>query len=310
MRNFSEEYVLINGINQYFLHYPSPKKEVVIHLHGGPGSSAASFSYTLSAYRDICNIVYYDQRGTGRTQKRNKTKQEDITLENMISDLRQTIIYIKEKYTTDRVILMGQSWGTVLGTQYILKYPKDIIGYIGTGHCIDTRREMKISYDKLKESIESKGNKRDMRKLEAMKNYPYLSVDDKNYVSTEIKFFMLKTKYGLTLQTGKLLKITLRSPVFKLSDIFYMVKGTKTNKHLMIDLTSYSIWDTTDYSVPVYYVLGQDDWQVPSILAAEYFEKINAPQKGLYWIENAGHATDVDNPVDFCKVVKEIIMQL
>jgi hypothetical protein len=27
-------------------------------------------------------------------------------------------------------------------------------------------------------------------------------------------------------------------------------------------------------------------------------------------VENAGHVTDVDNPVDFCKAVKEIISQL
>jgi len=44
--------------------------------------------------------------------------------------------------------------------------------------------------------------------------------------------------------------------------------------------------------------------------AAKYFEKINAPQKGLYWIENAGHATDIDNPADFCKAAKEVVTRL
>ena len=74
-------------------------------------------------------------------------------------------------------------------------------------------------------------------------------------------------------------------------------------------LTDYSIWDTTEYDVPVFYILGRDDWQVPSSLAAEYFERINAPRKGLYWIENAGHQTDIDNPKDFFKAVREIITQ-
>lgn len=54
-------------------------------------------------------------------------------------------------------------------------------------------------------------------------------------------------------------------------------------------------------------LLGTDDWQTPSALAAEYFEKIDAPIKKLYWVENAAHATDLDNPVDFYSAIKEII---
>jgi len=310
IKKFIEEYVQINGIFQYFLHYPSPQKEVIIHLHGGPGSSAANFTHVLSPFWDFCNVVYYDQRGAGRTQKKNKSSPEDLTLEILIADLKQTISYIKEKYETDRIILLGQSWGTVLGTQYILKYPDDVICYIGTGHVIDERRSMKIGYDKLKEVIENKGNKKDIRKITEMQDYPCIKVEDKNYVATEAKFFLLKTKYGLTLKTGKLLKIILKSPVFKLGDILLMIQGPKTNINLMKWLTGYSIWDTTEYSVPVFYLLGKDDWQTPSTLAAEYFEKINAPQKGLYWVENAGHATDADNPASFYKAVKEIIAQL
>jgi len=310
IKDYSEEYVQINGIKQYFLHYPSPQKEVILHLHGGPGSSATLFAYMVKPYLDFCNVVYYDQRGAGRTQKKNKSKPEDLTIENLIADLKQIICYVKEKYQTNKIILLGQSWGTILGTLYVLKYPDDVLCYIGTGHCIDTRLEMKITYDKLKDAIETKGNKKDAKKLMEMQNLPTMEVDEKNYVAMETKFFFLRTKYGLTLKMGKLFKIMLKSPIFKLSDLILMIKGPKTNMKLMKWMTDYSIYETTEYSVPVYYLLGRDDWQVPSTLAAEYFEKINAPQKGLYWIENAGHATDADNPTDFYNAVKEIISKL
>jgi hypothetical protein len=36
-KNFTDEYVAINGISQYFLHISSPHKDVIIMLHGGPG---------------------------------------------------------------------------------------------------------------------------------------------------------------------------------------------------------------------------------------------------------------------------------
>ncbi|MCL1843113.1 MAG: alpha/beta fold hydrolase [Defluviitaleaceae bacterium] len=310
IKNFTEEYVEINGIHQYFLHYPSSQKEVILHLHGGPGSSMANAAYTYSPILDCCNVVFYDQRGTGKTQKKSKSKLEDLTLENLIADLKQTIAYIKQKYATDRIILLGQSWGTVLGTQYILKYPEDVIGYIGTGHCVDTRRDMKVIYNKLEELIENKGNKKDAKKLAAMQNLPTMKVDDKNYVATDMKFTYMKSKYGLNLRTGKLLKIMFKSPIFKLNDIFMMIKGVKLNFNLTKWLTDYSIWDTTEYSTPVFYILGRDDWQTSSVLAAEYFEKINAPQKRLFWVENAGHVADLDNPTNFFVAIKEIIVQL
>ena len=47
-----------------------------------------------------------------------------------------------------------------------------------------------------------------------------------------------------------------------------------------------------------------------STAAAEYFETINAPQKGLYWIEDAGHMIDTDNPSAFWSTIKEITSQL
>ena len=334
LKNFTEEYVQINGIYQYFLHYPSPhpspqkelqkepqkdpqkepqnelQKKVLIHLHGGPGSSMANAAYTYTPIVDYCNIVFYDQRGAGKTQKKNNSKPEDLTIENLIADLKQTIAYIKKKYATERIILLGQSWGTILGTQYILKYPEDVTAYIGTGHCIDTRRDMKIIYNKLEQLIENKKNKNDAKKLMAMKNLPNMKVDDKDYVSTDMKFTYLKSKYGLNLKAGKLLKIMFKSPIFKLSDLLVMIKGVKLNFNLTKWSTDYSIWDTTEYSIPVFYILGRDDWQTSSVLAAEYFEKINAPQKRLFWVENAGHVADLDNPTDFFAAIKEIFMQL
>ena len=169
---------------------------------------------------------------------------------------------------------------------------------------------MKVIYNKLEEIIKSKGNKKDAKKLEEMQHLPYMKVDDKDYVATDMKFTYLKSKYGLNLKTGKLLKIMFKSPIFKLSDILSMIKGVKTNFILTKWMTDYSIWDTREYATPVFYVLGRDDWQTSTTLAAQYFEKIDAPQKKLYWVENAGHVTDLDNPADFFAAVKEIVMQV
>ena len=38
-RDFITEYVEINGIKKFFLYYEVPGTEVVLYLHGGPGSA-------------------------------------------------------------------------------------------------------------------------------------------------------------------------------------------------------------------------------------------------------------------------------
>jgi len=307
---YTEEYVQINGINQYFLHYPSSHKEVVIFLHGGPGSSSSAFGYEVKKHWDFCNLVYYDQRGSGKTLRKNKTKAEDLTLDVMIADLKETVAYIKKKYQTDKVILLGQSWGSVLGTQYVLRYPEDVAAFIGTGVVVNMRQGMmRVSYDKLKETLISKGAKKDLDKLAALGDYP--NVVKANFDKHVNIFQKLQSKHGQSVDIGKMIKVGMKSPIFNFIDIYYLARGSKLNSGLFVDaLLEYSILDITDYKLPVYYILGRDDWQVPSTTAAEYFEKINAPHKGLYWIENAGHVTEMDNPKDFCNAVRDIIAQL
>lgn len=49
-KNFTQEFVDINGISQYFLHYSSSQEEVVIMLHGGPGLPNSYTAYALQPY--------------------------------------------------------------------------------------------------------------------------------------------------------------------------------------------------------------------------------------------------------------------
>ena len=138
-----------------------------------------------------------------------------MTPDILTADLKETISYIKKKYQTDRVILLGQSRGSVLGTQYILRYPNDVICYIGNGQVTDTRREMKVSYDKLKETLENKGAKRDIKKLDALGDYP--NVDIKNYTNKLVRFIKLQSKHGHALNISGLMKVIFKSPILKLS---------------------------------------------------------------------------------------------
>lgn len=308
--NFTEEFVNINGIMQYFLHYPVKNSDIaVIFIHGGPGQSEEAFAYYLSKYWDYCNIVYYCQRGAGKTQKKNKTKPENITVSNLLEDLRLTIEYIKQKYKTDKIILAGHSWGSVLGLIYAGKYPENILCYVGYGQVVDIIQGEKTGYDKLKEMIYSSGKKRDIKRLESLGEYPD-TISKDNFKTEKLRFRKLQGKYGLMAGSGKAAKIAVKSPVFKLTDLWFLINSLKLNKNIIDYMINFSFLKTTQYDIPIYFILGRNDWQMPSVLAEKYLDSINARKKKVYWIENAGHSTDIDNPLEFNNALKDIIKNI
>lgn len=108
---YKEEYVTIGGIEQYFLHYKSlPENPVFLFLHGGPGQSEAMFAYAVEEFpKRNYTIVYYDQRGAGKTLTKNKRCKADFN--SLKQDLYEVVLYIKKKYKKDKIGIIGHSWG-------------------------------------------------------------------------------------------------------------------------------------------------------------------------------------------------------
>ena len=303
--NFTQEYVPINGISQYFLHIPHhSSNKVIIMLHGGPGFSNSYIAYYQQSYLDFCNVVYYDQRGAGKTRLKNKTKPEDLSYNVLVEDLRQTIRYVKEKYQTECIFLLGHSYGSLLGTEYILKYPQDVEAYIGFGQVVAmlTQEQNWCAY--MQKVILKSGKKSDINKINAIAaTLPNISREE--YAKLVPTISSLEYKYGY--KANEWQKLYRKSPIMTFREGFQMLSAEKFNRHLLAELFDYDIRHIKSYQTPIYYILGRHDEWTTSTIAADYFETIEAPQKGLYWIENAGHMTDTDNPIAFWNAVKEVV---
>jgi len=306
---FTAEYVPINGISQYLLHLPQESKDVLLMLHGGPGVPNSYAAHFHAPYLDFCNVVYYDQRGAGKTQIKNKSTPESISLDLLIEDVRQVVFYLKEKYQTERIFLAGHSWGSGLGTHYISRYPQDVAGFIGYGQMTDASITDRHWFLHLKKAVEASGKKKDLKKLGSVHaDYPNIPVDA--YVKATATLADLEFRYGF--QVNKLNSIYRKSPIMGLKDgrqMMELTRGSAMNFKLVSLCHHFDITDIKEYQVPVYYILGRHDEWTSSTLAAAHFETITAPKKGLYWIEDAGHMMDTDHPAAFFGTIKEILAQ-
>ena len=93
--------------------------EVIIVLHGGPGNDYR-YLLSLKALSDEYFVVFYDQRGTGLSPR---VDAKELTIDTMLNDLNNIIDY----YSKGRQVnLIGHSWGAMLASGYIGKYPSKV----------------------------------------------------------------------------------------------------------------------------------------------------------------------------------------
>jgi pimeloyl-ACP methyl ester carboxylesterase len=80
--------------------------------------------------------------------------------------------HVRQRYKKDKVILLGHSWGTIVGMQAALKRPDLFHAYVGVGQVINVRDNERISYDYAVRVAKEKGNQEALTELASIAPYP------------------------------------------------------------------------------------------------------------------------------------------
>ena len=292
------EYIEVNGIEEFVQIRGADKNNpVIMFLHGGPGSNSAFYSYTweLELEKDF-TIVHYDQRASGNTYYKNP-EAIDPSVAQLVSDLDATVDYVREFLDKDTVIIVGHSWGSMLGAIYSLEYGDKVSHFIGIGQLVDS---IAISELVVGEGIKAAKENGDFEHA-AITEATYQEFSESDTFSVD-KYFDIKTaasKYlpeGETISFVKTIAMGLFSPDMTVSDLRWYFGGMgiveKTNSYIYKELfiDGVSLYDKPlEYKMPVFFISGADDWVTPVQMTEEYFDSIVAPYKGLHLVEGAGH---------------------
>lgn len=77
----------------------------VIVLHGGPDFDHGYLLPELDRLSDAFRLIYYDQRGRGRSAE--NVQPQDVTLVSELDDIDR----VRSHHKLDTVVLLGHSWG-------------------------------------------------------------------------------------------------------------------------------------------------------------------------------------------------------
>ena len=144
-------FVTIGGIEQWVqIRGDTTANPVLLFLHGGPGGSAMALGTGWREWEKDFTIVHWDQRGSGRTfEKSGTTGGELMTVEGMRNDGLELAAYLLPRLGAQKIILVGHSWGTVLGVRMIMAKPELFCAYVGVAQVTNTRRNGALRYQKL-----------------------------------------------------------------------------------------------------------------------------------------------------------------
>jgi pimeloyl-ACP methyl ester carboxylesterase len=278
---------------------------VLLFLAGGPGGTQlAAVRHELAELEKHFVVVGWDQPGSGKSFFAARTK--DITLKTYIEDGYALTEYLRERFSQEKIYLVGESWGSALGIFLASRYPESYHAVIGTGQMVDFAETERIDYAKALEIAASRGDGAVRKRLVANGIPPYYGKDMVwksalylNYLSAHMSANPAIRNAGYN---------TLRdilSPEYGLLDKFTFLLGLATTfNHVYQQLYDIDLRrDYAELDVPVYLLLGRHDINAPTVLAEDYMRVLQAPEKELIWFEHSGHSPWINEPEKFVREV-------
>lgn len=161
------KYVTIGEIEQWIqIRGQDRSNPVILCLHGGPGGTWLPFTTLFLPWEKDFTIVQWDQRGAGKTlESTGPAVASTMSIERMAQDGIELAEYLRTHLRKDTIIVLGHSWGSILGTRMVRERPHLFAAYVGTGQVSDMPKSQQWSYDKL---LERARTARDGRALETL----------------------------------------------------------------------------------------------------------------------------------------------
>jgi pimeloyl-ACP methyl ester carboxylesterase len=292
-------FVRLGGIDQWVqIRGEDRNNPVLLILAGGPGNSLVPLTPVFRRWEKLFTVVQWDQRGAGRTYGRNADLEASMTIDRMVDDGLELSRYLLDHLHARKVILIGHSWGTVLGVRMIKARPEMFAAYVGTGQVVAKEEKEEILYARLMEKVRAAHDDDGIAKLDAIGAPPYKTQHDLLIERDVSERYDTEAERNLE---ATLRPVVLFAPDFSLRDIYTMLQGSKfAGNAIYPEMLTYDARKLGPrFDVPFFIFNGDRDLVTPSDLAKQYFDTIEAPQKDFVVLEGGGHSALLTMPDRF-----------
>jgi pimeloyl-ACP methyl ester carboxylesterase len=301
------ETVILGNCTQYIsTHTDSDEYPLLLMLHGGPGIAQIGFiSHFTQPLEKEFIVINWDQRGSGKSYKF-KPDAATMTIEQFINDAIELIQLLLKRHQKSKIYLVGHSWGTVLGLEIAHRKPELIHAYISVAQVVNMEMGEQISYQFALDKAVEKQNIEAINDLKSIGYPPYKTFKDN-----------LKQREWLDVLGGSTYEINLKKVMQKAGSlkeyniwdwIYRFKKGIYFSiEHLEKELLAVNFEDKIkQINIPIWFFIGDTDYQVPFELAEKYFTQLIGNQKVMVRFERCGHMIPFEKPIEFCAEIIKV----
>ena len=297
-------FVSIGGLEQWVaIQGQDAENPAILYLHGGPGEAQSPFLAQFRPWEQDFTLINWDQRGSGKTYGRNGASTPEMTLDRMASDTIAVTEYALRRLGKPKLILVGQSWGAILGLVAVQRRPELFYAFVGTGQPVNAKLTIK---DRERWARTQAAN--DSAALKQLDDVSSLSPTDVKRVMASRKWMMAPSDLAY-LQIQK--QFTGPPPFPTEGAVADWVAGYQfTGRKLYAESMAFDARKSAmNMPIPCFVIQGRDDHVTPFDAAQTYVRDLRAPQKTFVAIDG-GHYACFTNAGQFLRAMRKFVMPL
>ena len=298
-------FVQIGGVQQWIMiRGQNRDNPVILILHGGPGAADSPLERLFLPWEREFTVVQWDQRGAGKSYSPNKAL---ASIEPMVQDALEVSEYVQHRLRRNKIILLGHSWGSVLGVRVVKARPDLFSAYVGTGQIMNMLRGEVDAYARVLAKARARADKDAVDALQKSGAPPYHNIGQMGLERRWAMQYESGLNYKFPIGPQLLLAELLTAPDYSLRDVVNYIRGVIGGDAFFGEGLEGPLMQTdlpalgTDFSIPFFIVQGAEDDITPAALAQLYFDQVTAPRKSLLLIPDAGHMALMTRPDAFLK---------
>lgn len=290
------------------------RNPVVLIVHGGPGAAPSLFGWTpfaTAGWEKRFTLAHWDQPGSGKSfvAAGNRIDPE-LTLDEVVSDGIAVAEYLVQRFGGSKVVLLGNSWGSIIAVGMVRKRPDLFLAYVGAAQVVNKPEDERVAYQRVIDKARARGDGVALAELEASGPPPY----------TSPQAFRTQRKWANAYENLPPLDVpglARTTPGSSMADLEPWVRGLMASEtHFRGDdmkgpAASTNLREGSPaFGVPMYFIQGTEDDIAPLSQVTGFVDWLRAPDKKLVTIEGAGHNAITSRPEEFLRHVIEVLEPL
>jgi proline iminopeptidase len=286
---------------------------ILLSLAGGPGGTDLAYTRVLldEIEKDFV-VVSWDQRGVAKSYGA-LDPVTTMTPEQAVSDTIELTNYLRQRFDEDKIYLMGESWGSILGIMTVQEQSDLFHAYIGTGQMVSPKETDQRLFQDMLDYATATGDSSLYETMVAFGEPPYEDIYAYAHVMgyyDALQPFTPLPEPAAKVEEAGVGMMGMMASEYSLMDKVNLFRGLIDTFNVMypqLQEVDFRV-DASQLEVPVYLIHGKYELDARGDLVPGYFEQLQAPRKLLVEFEHGSHSPAFDDPESFRTLLTETIL--